>query len=67
MNVSSIKTDDYSKNPAFAKNRNKANSNPIQSQFQQQKFDIRCLRLDVCLQSYILVGLKKRRKNVSHY
>jgi len=29
MNVSSIETDDYGKNPAFAKNRNKAK----QSQF----------------------------------
>ena len=27
-NVNSIKTNDYGKNPAFAKNRNKAKTNP---------------------------------------
>ena len=29
MNVSSIKTDDYVKNPDFTKNRNKAKTKPI--------------------------------------
>jgi len=33
MNVSLIETDDYGENPAFAKNKNKAKTNPIQSQF----------------------------------